>query len=241
MHEKTKLCTKCGAIKPISAFSLCKNSCSGFYHTCKGCAKIYAAIYYRKNKNKIESQVNLYRKAHKDEEKKRVKKYYKNNRKKLKVYSKKYYHLNKEKALTYSKDYQKTNRKSINAQRKNARDNNPKERLNRSISEAFRASLKGEKEHTPWLTLVPYTFETLKKHLERQFRSGMTWKNYGSIWHLDHKIPLSVHNFSHPKHEDFKRAWALDNLQPLLIKDNLKKGAKLTKHFQPSLLLGRAI
>jgi 5-methylcytosine-specific restriction endonuclease McrA len=65
----------------------------------------------------------------------------------------------------------------------------------------------------------------------------MTWENYGSEWHLDHKIPLSVHNFTKPEHSDFKKAWSLKNLQPLWAEDNLKKNAKLNKPFQPSLLL----
>lgn len=55
--------------------------------------------------------------------------------------------------------------------------------------------------------------------------------------HIDHKIPLSAHNFTKPEHSDFKKAWALKNLQPMWAIDNMKKGAKLKKHFQPSLLL----
>ena len=49
--------------------------------------------------------------------------------------------------------------------------------------------------------------------------------------------PLTAHNFTKPKHEDFKRCWALKNLQPLWSKKNISKGNRLTKHFQPSLLI----
>lgn len=67
---------------------------------------------------------------------------------------------------------------------------------------------------------------------------GMTWGNYGiNGWTIDHKIPISVFNFTSSDHEDFKRCWALSNLQPLWAYDNISKGAKLTKHFQPSLLI----
>ena len=64
----------------------------------------------------------------------------------------------------------------------------------------------------------------------------MIWGNYGD-WHIDHKIPISAFNFTKPEHEDFKRCWALSNLQPLWAKDNISKNAKLEKHFQPSLAI----
>jgi len=57
--------------------------------------------------------------------------------------------------------------------------------------------------------------------LEALFRDGMTWDNYGSFWHLDHMKPLSL--FSK---ENIMDAWRLDNLQPLLRLENLRKSNK---------------
>ena len=57
-------------------------------------------------------------------------------------------------------------------------------------------------------------------------------------WHIDHIIPKSVFNFTKPEHEDFKRCWALKNLQPLWAEENISKFNKLDKHFQPTLALG---
>jgi len=45
----------------------------------------------------------------------------------------------------------------------------------------------------------------------------------------------SVFNFSKPEDMDFKRCWALSNLQPLWAADNFSKHAKLKKPFQPSM------
>ncbi|GAG78004.1 unnamed protein product, partial [marine sediment metagenome] len=53
--------------------------------------------------------------------------------------------------------------------------------------------------------------------------------------HIDHKIPVSVFNFSKAEHMDFKKCWALKNLQPLWAIDNQTKNAKLKRPFQPSL------
>ena len=62
----------------------------------------------------------------------------------------------------------------------------------------------------------------------------MDWGNQGE-WHIDHIVPVSAFNFDSPEHMDFKRCWALSNLQPLWGRDNISKHAKLDGEFQPSL------
>jgi len=46
-----------------------------------------------------------------------------------------------------------------------------------------------------------------------------------------------VFNFSSPDDLDFKRCWDLKNLRPMWGTDNIKKGAKLSKPFQPALAI----
>lgn len=46
-------------------------------------------------------------------------------------------------------------------------------------------------------------------------------------WHIDHKLPVASFNFDSPEHLDFKKCWALENLQPLWAKENISKGAKV--------------
>lgn len=111
-----------------------------------------------------------------------------------------------------------------------------KNRLSNRLSKAIGKSLKGNKNGNHWEDLVGYTLNSLIKHFKKLFRPGMTWENYGE-WHIDHIIPISIFNFTRPEHRDFKRCWALKNLQPLWAKENLEKHNKTDKHFQPSLLL----
>ena len=60
------------------------------------------------------------------------------------------------------------------------------------------------------------TYGELKKHMESQFKDGMTWENYGREgWHIDHIMPLSKGGSNH-----------YTNLQPLWAADNISKGAK---------------
>lgn len=111
-------------------------------------------------------------------------------------------------------------------------------RLNLTFSVAVRQSLKKGKKGRGWESLVGYTVADLIDHLEKLFLPGMTWENYGrGGWHIDHIIPKSAFNYELPEDIDFRRAWALSNLQPLWEKDNIAKGAKLEAPFQPSLAL----
>lgn len=113
---------------------------------------------------------------------------------------------------------------------------NPNVRLSMAVSAGIRRSLKTSKGGKKWEHLVGYTIGDITSHLERLFQPGMTWDNYGD-WHVDHKIPLAAHNFETPEDIDFKKAWALDNLQPLWATDNIKKRDTLLAPFQPSLAL----
>ena len=214
MDKKIKKCTKCGIEKFTSEFYLCKKSSSGFRYTCKDCTKKCSKI------NGVK-----YRTKNKKHIKEKNKNYFLANREKLQAYYRIYSKKRKEKNNIYFNEKYKTNTQF---------------RLNNNISRNIRRTLKNGKDGKSWLDLVPYTLKQLKRHLEKQFTKGMTWENYGE-WHIDHKIPKSVFNFTEPGHEDFKKCWALKNLQPMWAIDNLKKGANLEKHFQPSLLLEDAM
>lgn len=111
-------------------------------------------------------------------------------------------------------------------------------KLRNCVSTNIRQSLKGNKNRRRWECLVGYTIDELMGHLEKLFKPGMTWENQGSEWHIDHIIPVSVFNFTTYTDLDFKKCWALSNLRPLWAKENISKGAKLLKPFQPSLALG---
>lgn len=68
-----------------------------------------------------------------------------------------------------------------------------------------------------------YTIGQLMEHLERQFNNGMTWQNYGSVWHIDHITPVSAFDVRTLGDDEFRACWSLGNLRPLLIAENLRK------------------
>ena len=72
--------------------------------------------------------------------------------------------------------------------------------------------------------LIGISISGLREHLEKQFKNGMTWDNYGK-WHIDHIIPLAHFDLNKPENQ--KKAFNYKNLQPLWAKENISKGAKL--------------
>jgi hypothetical protein len=65
--------------------------------------------------------------------------------------------------------------------------------------------------------------EMLKKWLEFNFDEEMSWDNYGTMWTIDHILPLSLFDLNNKENQNVAFSWK--NLQPL--KDNFSKGNKI--------------
>ena len=214
--ELTKVCTGCQKRKNINSFYKSKRGKFGTYAKCKRCEKIYDKTYYTDHARIIKKKAKKYRESHPTN---------KIKAKEKKAYDKIYRAAKKDKINICKRVYQ-NNRRKIDSMF----------RLNKNISSAISRALKENKKGRKWESLVEFTLEDLKKHLEKQFTKKMTWENYGE-WHIEHKTPISAHNFKKPEHKDFLRCWALNNLQPMWAKENILKGAKIGKPFQQSLLI----
>ena len=84
--------------------------------------------------------------------------------------------------------------------------------------------MKNIRKTNKTFAMVGCTPEFLKEHLEKQFKIGMTWKNYGKYgWHIDHKDPLDLAMTP----EDVLELSHYTNLQPMWATENLKKGNKV--------------
>jgi hypothetical protein len=151
-------------------------------------------------------------------------------------YSRAWYEAHKEYATARQKEYAKSHpdirKKCMDNYRSTARG-----KVCHNISSLMRKSLKNKKGGLSWEALVGYNVYDLINHLESLFTNDMSWDNYGMYWQIDHIIPVTAFNFETPNDIDFKRCWAIDNLQPLPKHDNLSKQGKVSKPFQPSLLV----
>jgi len=155
---------------------------------------------------------------------------------KERIYAIKNYSKTKKMKAKYAREYNKIpeNRRKINERRRKNRKGehqrlmqDPKYRLKSRFYSTIRRCLKKYtiKESKTKTLKNLYTIYELKIHLESLFTDGMSWDNIGE-WHIDHIRPVSSFDFDSTDHPDFKKCWALDNLQPLWAKDNLSKGAK---------------
>jgi len=129
----SKRCTKCGEVKPLSAFNKQKMGLYGVTSRCKMCLKEYIRIHKEKNKEHYKEKGKQWRENNKEyikqyqiDNKEHIKEYSKqyslNNKEHIKQYQKQYnkqYRLNnKEHNKEYSKQYNLNNKEHINKRRK---------------------------------------------------------------------------------------------------------------------------
>jgi alkylated DNA nucleotide flippase Atl1 len=95
-------------------------------------------------------------------------------------------------------------------------------RLLQRIRGRISAVLKGGKKNSSTLKLIGCTLPELKAHLEKQFKTGMSWSNYGE-WHVDHIRPCASFNFNDPA--SLCDCFHYTNLQPMWKLDNIKKNS----------------
>jgi len=216
-----KRCPKCGETKSINEFHKKRAYKDGHKYWCKSCNIKEVKKYY----------VN-----HCEEIKNKQKEYYKNNKEKIREYNKEWYKNNLEYHSQWREDNPEKVKKGYQTYYKNnlgkikeanrKRHLIPKNKLSSRFSCLIRNSLRGNKNNKHWEDLVNFTLRDLIIHLERQFKKGMAWSNYGK-WHIDHRRPVSSFNFESYSDKEFKKCWDLTNLQPLWASENLRKSDKM--------------
>ena len=69
------------------------------------------------------------------------------------------------------------------------------------------------------------TEQFFKSWLQYQFDDEMNWNNFGSYWHVDHVLPVSM--FNHEDEEAKNICWNWANLRPLEASKNHEKSNKI--------------
>ena len=214
--SNTKVCTKCGIEKSIEEFSFQNKALGSRESRCKTCRKRYC----------IDNYDDIY---------KRTIAWMQANPDKVKASSIKTRTKNKAKILAYQNEYSKKRKKT-----------DPAYRLRRKVSVSVKEALKrtNSQKNGSILKHLPYSFQELKSHLEKQFEPWMTWDNNGRYnsktwddndpstwtWHVDHIIPQSDLPYTSMEEENFKKCWALENLRPYPAKWNQSDGGSRVRH-----------
>jgi len=224
-----KICTSCKHKKPASDIYFNKNcrKQDGLTPRCKKCLNAQAKIYRERNEEKIKitkrriydrdkerigSKVKEYRENNKEKVTKSKREYRLRNLEEIKEKKKKYYQENKKERMEYYAEYQRN-------RLKNDSDFRLKHLLRRRVRHALRGKIKSGRT----FDLIGCPSHYLRIHLEKQFKTGMSWGNYGE-WHIDHIRPCASFDLSDPDQQ--KQCFNFKNLQPLWAYENLEKGAK---------------
>ena len=142
----------------------------------------------------------------------------------LKCAKKQWEHNNLKNGRERKKQWIQRNPEYMNQYYRQLRKESPKYRLDCNMGILICQSLKGKKGGRRWEILVNYTLKDLMEYLESQFDENMMWENYGIYWHVDHIRPRSFFKYTSADDPEFKKCWALENLQPLERIANLRKG-----------------
>lgn len=158
------------------------------------------------------------------------------NKHKESANKKKYYQANKAKIINKVAQWVKNNpdKRKANALRHQRKlMSTARGRVDHRISVSIGLALRGAKRGRRWETLVGYTLDDLYRHIESKFSRGMSWEKLlaGEI-HIDHIIPKSRFDYASPDDLEFRRCWAIENLQPKLAIENLSKGSKMEANSQ---------
>lgn len=196
-----KQCAKCKETKPLTEFNKNKKTKDGFQFRCKLCRNEYYRKYNLENKQKIKQIHQKWREENKEWVKANNKKYYKENKEKI-----------KESYKDYKKKY---------LRKKRIED--PMFKLKQNVRSRTYQAIKGKyKKNNTTIEYLGCGFLFYKEFLQKQFKKGMTFDNYGD-WHIDHIIPLA----SAKTEEELIKLFHYTNTQPLWAEENIKKSDKI--------------
>jgi hypothetical protein len=179
---------------------------------------------YEKSKEYYKAKSNENHAKNRERNNKRNSEYQRKNAEILKQKHNEYRANNRERARRWQKRYSTANHSKIIDKLRERRRNDPITRLKDAIRGSIRAYLGSKKtRRSATFEIVGCTPDFLRSHLEKQFNPGMTWENYGSHWHVDHRIPLASGNSP----EEIMGLSHWTNLQPLEALENLLKSDKM--------------
>lgn len=185
-----KYCTKCKKLKDIYFFYNRSDKPHLLRSECKDCV-------IKKTALNIE----------KDKEKKLLR-------------DRKYHQANRDKRIAYSATYNENNKAKKNEYFKNRYHSDLNFRITTNVRNRVRIALKRNSKSNATEILIGCNLDFLKLHLEKMFKDGMTWSNYGE-WQIDHIYPCSKFDLSKP--EEQSKCFHYSNLQPLWKKENREK------------------
>lgn len=199
----------------------------------------------RANPEPVRARNNAWYEKNREDQKAKKRQYYNDNKEKLKAEKKRSYEKNKEKIKARDIIYREKNKEKISARRKEYYKKNqkaickkdqeakkiklkkdPQYKLSVKLRHLLREKLlkyNAQKQQSS-LILLGCTLAEFKLHLEKSFKPGMTWENWGpnkDQWQIEHKIPIA--SFFLPDFEEQKKCFHYTNMEAAWWEDNQLK------------------
>lgn len=162
--DNLKTCLDCWEDKPNSPEFFPKYRGGNLRNVCKSCKSEYSKAYRKANRSYFTTKMQSYREA---------------DRERFRRLSSESYYKNKVKRVKNAVDYE----------RKRMADD-PAFLLTKRLRCRVWYALRGAKKSGSTIDLLGCSSDQARKHIEHQFKHGMSWKNYGE-WHLDHIRPCA--------------------------------------------------
>jgi endogenous inhibitor of DNA gyrase (YacG/DUF329 family) len=224
-------CLVCGSVFEKNTSNTQKKYCSSECREKKYCLDLETfrkdrRENYHKNKEKILKYEKIWRNKNIERVRQIARIWRNKNRDKIKKSRIK----NREKDKITEKIYREKNRDRLNELAKNWDRNKKKTTINYKLRCVLRSRIskffKRVKKSKKTSELIGCEYETVRLHIEKQFKDGMTWENHGTHgWHIDHIIPCASFDLTDPEQQ--KKCFHYTNIQPLWASENLSKGAKI--------------
>ena len=213
--------------------------------------------YSQDNKEAIAIKSKQYREDNKEAIKIYRKQYRQDNKEALAIRDKQYYEDNKEAIITRVKQYYEDNKEAIKIYKKqhtkqyrqdkrhHCEHNTAKHTCkichplghlkNKASSHILKAlkSYNGKNNRTA--SYLCCTIEEYREYLEARFTPEMTWDNMGTLWQIDHIIPILYKmNGEEPDEDDIIERLKYTNTQPMKTEHNISKGNRYIGAYRPN-------
>lgn len=142
------------------------------------------------------------------------------------------YQQHREEIIRRNADYKEENRQKVRAQnaeymrKRRATETDPQFKLREKQRGIFRQfmDVRGRRNSDTlrmrtWVGITP---QELRRQFQSQFQDDWNFSNFGTVWVIDHIIPLVKFNLESP--EECAKAWHHTNLRPLGRSENAVKG-----------------
>ena len=182
-----KRCYKCRVTKAVQEFSLCRGTSDGLQNICKSCSSTNNHNYHILHKKKISDRKAVYRKAHRAE-------FIIRDRR--------------------NGEARKAQRRITNAQYdKSRRLADPLFKFKKNVANLIRRSfdVQGHHKKSKTVQILGMSIEQFQEYIQAKFKKGWTLGNQGTVWDLDHIVPVS----SASTVEELIRLNHYTNFQPL--------------------------